>query len=154
MSDTRTVRERRRFFLPRQTHSARGISILAALIAALGLAWFFGPQHAYNPPVGGAEIFFVQLLVSFALYASIQQWTLPRMSAHELAATADLIISLAPLGVAIGFEIYWLGADPGVLSWRHHLVAVLWVLYPLVDFFSTGVTNQLLRERQVGVSPT
>lgn len=139
-----------------RTHvfTSRGLSVVAAVMVDLGLVWFLYFRSGWNPPAGTAEIFMVRVFVSFGLYCMLQQWTLPRMAGGETAATIDQILALSPLMVAVGIELYWVGSDATALSWRHHMVALMWSAYALIDCISTGVENQLLRERQIGVSQT
>jgi hypothetical protein len=135
----------------RHTFSARGASIVAAGVVDLSLIWLLVFRHAYDPPNGTAEWFFVRVLVGFFLYAALQQWTLPRMSPLVLAATIDKFFALSPFICTIGLDLYWVGHDIEALSWRHHFVALIFGIYSVIDFFSTDIINQLLRERQIGI---
>jgi hypothetical protein len=61
---------------------------------------------------------------------------------------------LSPLLLVIIVEVFWI-ARGEALTWRFHIVAVLVGLYAITDYFSTDITNQRLRSRQIGLpSPT
>jgi hypothetical protein len=133
-------------------HTGRGISSVAAIAAALGLLWFMVIRADWNPALGAAtEWFWVRVVVGMMLYAAVQQITLSYETGRgdELAATIDLLAALLPCLVVVGAELFWLGKESVVyLSWRHHVIGLLWALYSVVDFFATNITNQRLRALQ------
>ena len=93
----------------------------------------------------------MRVLLAAMLYAAIQQITLAYETGRgdELAATIDLLAALVPCLVIIGAELYWFGKDSVLyLSWRHHVIGLLWAFYSVVDFFATNITNQRLRALQ------
>ena len=92
------------------------------------------------------------LILGFAPYVIIQQCTLSLTTARDsdTVATIDKFLALSPLIVVVALELYWLGRG-GELSWRHHVVGVVYAAYSFSDYFSTDVINQRLRARQLGV---
>ena len=77
-------------------------------------------------------------------YAVVRDW-----SRRRTCATIDLLSALLPCLVVIGAELFWLGKESVMyLSWRHHIIGLLWALYSVVDFFATNITNQRLRALQ------
>ena len=136
--------------------TSRGLSIAGAIVVDIGLVYLLFGQQKYNPPVGDTEAFWVRVLFGFAAYAILQIWTLATVTGRgdDFTAALDKFIALSPLGVVGVSEAYWMGADSiFALSWRHHLVAILWSIFAVTDFFSTDITNQRLRSRQIGFGP-
>jgi hypothetical protein len=134
--------------------SARSLSILAALAVDAGLVWLLFFRARYNPPVGEAELFWVRIMVAFAGYAILQQWTLATQTGRgdDFSAAFDKFVAASPLVVAAVLEAYWIGAESiSALSWRHHAVAAMWSAFAVTDFFATDITNQRLRARQFNV---
>lgn len=131
--------------------SSRGISIIAALLVDFGLAFLFLFGRTYE--ISG-ETFWVVVLVTFAAYAVLQIWTLSTMTGRgdDFTAAADKFIALSPLVIVAILEAYLLGARGiGTISWRLHLIAAIYAIFALTDFFSTDITNQRLRTRQIDV---
>jgi hypothetical protein len=139
----------------RSSHvTARGLSILAALVVDAGLVWLLYFRATHNPPVGETEMFWVGVILCFGAYAVLQQWTLANQTGRgdDFSAALDKFFAISPLAVAAVLEAYWAGAESvAALSWRHHAVAVLWAAFALTDFFATDITNQRLRARQFNV---
>ncbi len=136
-----------------QLLSSRGISILAALVADLALLWLLIVHKDFSPTSEQAESFWLPILIGFALYSILQIWTLATVtgSGDDFAAALDKFIALSPLVLVAVVEAYWFGASHGAaLTWRHHLVVILVGLFAITDFFSTDITNQRLRSRQIG----
>ena len=134
--------------------SSRGLSISAALIVDIALILLMTLWHGYQP--SDAETFWVGLLIAFTAYAVLQQWTLSTMTGRgdDFTAAADKFIALSPLVVVAVIEAYWLGAvGVGALSWRLHLVGAICAIFAITDFFSTDITNQRLRSRQIDMGP-
>jgi hypothetical protein len=130
---------------------ARGLSILAALIADIGLVVLLLARWDYAPPANEVEWFWVIILATFGFYAILQIWTLATVTGRgdDFMAAMDKFIALSPLGIILVLEAYWLGAGNfHALSWRHHFVAILWAAFAVTDFFSTDITNQRLRSRE------
>ena len=134
--------------------TARMVSIWSAVVLDVGLIWLMWARADWTPEPGtNLETFWVRtFILGFTPYAIIQQWTLSITTAHDsdVVATIDKFLALSPLIVVVGLELYWLGAD-GALSWRHHVVGVVYAAYSFSDYFSTDVINQRLRARQLGV---
>jgi len=134
--------------------TARMISIWSAVVLDLGLIWFMWARAEWVPEPGtDIESFWVRtLILGFAPYVIIQQWTLSLTTARDsdAVATLDKFLALSPLIVVVGLELYWLGRG-GELSWRHHVVGAVYAAYSFSDYFSTDVINQRLRARQLGV---
>lgn len=111
-------------------------------------------QAKYNPPVGEAEMFWVQMIAAFGAYAVLQQWTLANQTGRgdDLSSALDKFVAASPIVVGAVIEAYWIGAEgSGALSWRHHAVAVLWSAFAISDFFATDITNQRFKARQFNV---
>ena len=134
--------------------TTRMISIWSAVVLDLGLIWFMWMRADWVPEQGtDLESFWVRtLILGFAPYVIIQQWTLSLTTARDsdAVATLDKFLALSPLIVVVGLELYWLGAE-GELSWRHHVVGAVYAAFAFSDYFSTDVINQRLRARQLGV---
>ena len=93
--------------------SARSLSILAALAVDAGLVWLLFFRARYNPPIGEAELFWVRIMVAFAGYAILQQWTLATQTGRgdDFSAAFDKFVAASPLVVAAVLEAYWIGAE-------------------------------------------
>lgn len=141
----------------RDMMTSRGLSIVGALVLDLGLLYLLFYEQKYNPPVGDTEAFWVRVLFGFAVYSILQIWTLATVTGRgdDFTAALDKFVALSPLVVAAVSEAYWMGAASiFALSWRHHLVAVMWSIFAVTDFFATDITNQRLRSRQIGFGPS
>lgn len=139
-----------------QILSSRGLSILAALVADVALAWLLLLHKDFAPSSEQIEMFWLPILIGFAIYAILQMWTLATVTStgDDFAAAIDKLVSLSPLLLVIIVEVFWI-ARGEALTWRFHIVAVLVGLYAVTDYFSTDITNQRLRSRQIGLpSPT
>jgi hypothetical protein len=134
--------------------TARMISIWSAVVVDLGLMWFMWGRSDWAPePGANVEHFWVRTFIfGFTPYVIIQQWTLSITTARDsdVVATIDKFMALSPMIVVVGLELYWLGAE-GTLSWRHHVIGLVYAAYSFSDYFSTDVINQRLRARQLGV---
>ena len=134
--------------------SSRAFSILFALIADISLIWLLFFEQSWRPTAEEVESFWVWAFIAFAAYAVIQLWTLAYQTGQgdELTATIDKIFAVSPAIVAALIEVYWIGHDSvAALSWRHHVVAVVWAIFAITDFFATDITNQRLRMRQMNL---
>jgi hypothetical protein len=135
--------------------SSRALSILLALLADAGLGFLLFQQN-WISSTEEVEPFWVRQFIVFALYSSIQLWTLAYQTGRgdEFAATIDKIFAASPAIVTALIQMYWIGHDSAAtLSWRQHLVAVIWIVFSIADFFATDITNQRLRMRQLNLSP-
>jgi apolipoprotein N-acyltransferase len=132
--------------------SSRGLSILAALVADIALAWLLLVHKAFSPDAGQIEGFWLPILIGFAAYAILQMWTLATVTStgDDFAAAIDKLVSLSPLLLVLIVEVFWV-ARGEALTWRYHVVALLVGLYAITDYFSTDITNQRLRSRQIGL---
>jgi hypothetical protein len=141
--------------LQSQLLSSRGLSILAALVADLALAWLLLAHREFNPSSDQSEGFWLPVLIGFAIYAVLQMWTLATVTStgDDFAAAVDKLVSLSPLLLVIVIEIFWF-ARGTPLTWRYHVVVVIVAAYSITDYFSTDITNQRLRSRQIGLGST
>jgi hypothetical protein len=143
-----------RRFHPRQHIPSRSFSIILAVIADIALVWLLFYQQNWNPSEGDIEHFWVEQFIAFAAYNVLQLWTLARQTGRgdELAATVDKIFAASPAIVAALIEMYWVGhGSATALSWRQHVIAAVWAVFAITDFFATDITNQRLRMRQMNV---
>jgi hypothetical protein len=134
--------------------SSRAFSILFAIIADILLIWLLFFQQSWRPIAEEVESFWVWAFIAFAVYAVVQLWTLAYQTGQgdELTATVDKIFAASPAIVVAIIEVYWIGHDStAALSWRHHVVAVVWAIFAITDFFATDITNQRLRMRQMNL---
>ena len=134
--------------------TSRGLSIVAALILDVTLVWLLFFQKRYYPEFGAAEIFWLSAFIGLFFYSVLQLWTLAVSTSREtdFLASFDKFIALTPLIVGALVQIYWVGQDGYLaLSWRHHVVTVVFAIFSLVDYFSTDIINQRLRARQIGL---
>lgn len=134
--------------------SSRTFSIVLAILADASLVLLLFRKNWIAPPAD-IEPFWVEQFVTFAIYASLQQWTLAYQTGRgdELAATIDKVFAASPAIVTALIEMYWIGHDAGVsLSWRQHVVSALWSTFAIADFFATDITNQRLRMRQLNLA--
>ncbi len=135
--------------------TARTLSIAAALAVDAGLAWLLYFRAHSSPPFGDVETFWVYVLATFGLYVLLQQWTLANQTGRgdDFSAALDKFFAISPLAVVAVLEAYWMGAaSAGELSWRHHVLGLLWGAFALTDFFATDITNQRLRARSFNVA--
>jgi hypothetical protein len=135
--------------------SSRALSILLALLADAGLGFLLFQQN-WISSTEEVEPFWVRQFIVFALYSSIQLWTLAYQTGRgdEFAATIDKIFAASPAIVTALIQMYWIGHNSAAtLSWRQHIVAVIWIVFSIADFFATDITNQRLRMRQLNLSP-
>jgi hypothetical protein len=147
-------RQTPRRFHPREHISSRTFSIVLALIADVALVWLLFDRQSWNPSGGDIEFFWVEEFVAFAAYSMLQLWTLARQTGRgdELASTIDKIFAASPAIVAALIEMYWVGhGSASALSWRQHVIAALWAVFAITDFFATDITNQRLRMRQMNL---
>jgi hypothetical protein len=135
--------------------SSRALSILLAVLADAGLAWLLFRQHIISSPQE-IEPFWVKQFIAFAVYSALQLWTLAYQTGRgdEFAATIDKVFAASPAVVTALIQMYWIGHDSAAtLSWRQHVVSAIWAAFSIADFFSTDITNQRLRMRQLNLSP-
>ncbi len=132
--------------------TAKGISIASALAADAGLFWLFYFRHDFNPGTA-TEWFWMRVFVAFAIYAIIQQNSLAMETARtdDISMSLDLFLALTPILVIGGCELWWGASEKSIfaLSWRHHVVGIIWSLYAFSDFMATNVVNSRLRRRQM-----
>src|SRR5579871_1547021 len=109
--------------LQAQILTARGLSIMAALLADLALAWLLVVHKDFNPGSEQSENFWLPMLIGFAVYAIVQMWTLATVTStgDDFAAAIDKLVSLSPLLLVIIVEIFWV-ARGTPLTWRYHIV--------------------------------
>jgi hypothetical protein len=146
--------------VPRRLHarhgfSSRSFSIMLAVLADASLVLLLFRKNWITPP-GDAEAFWVEQFVAFAAYSTLQLWTLAYQTGRgdELAATVDKVFAASPAIVTALSQMYWVGHDAAAsLSWRQHVVSVLWSIFAIADFFATDITNQRLRMRQLNLAP-
>jgi hypothetical protein len=134
--------------------SSRSFSITLALLADTGLVLLLFRRHWIAP--GEAEPFWVEQFAMFAIYSTLQQWTLAYQTGRgdELAATIDKVFAASPAVTTALIQMYWIGHDAAAsLSWRQHVVSALWSAFAIADFFATDITNQRLRMRQLSLAP-
>ena len=134
--------------------SSRALSILLALAADAFLVWLLFLRHNNLQLPEGAETFWTYVFLGFVAYSVIQLWTLAYQTGrgNELAATVDKLTAASPALVAALIEVYWAGSGAlATLNWRQHLVAAAWGVFAIADFFSTDITNQRLRVRQMNI---
>jgi hypothetical protein len=143
-----------RRFSARRGISSRSLSIVLALLADASLILLLFRKN-WHAPATDVEPFWVEQFVAFAIYASLQQWTLAYQTGRgdELAATVDKVFAASPAMVTALIEMYWIGHDASAsLSWRQHVVSALWSGFAIADFFATDITNQRLRMRQLNLA--
>ena len=146
--------------IPRRLHarygvSSRAFSIILAVIADAGLVFLLS-QHKWTSATEDIELFWVRQFIAFAIYSSLQVWTLAYQTGRgdEFAATIDKVFAASPAIVTALIQMYWIGHDSGAtLSWRQHLVSGLWSAFAIADYFATDITNQRLRMRQLNLAP-
>ncbi len=145
--------------IPRRLHakhnvSSRAFSIILAVTADAGLALLLF-QRNWIWSTDDIEPFWVRQFIAFAIYSSLQLWTLAYQTGRgdELAATIDKVFAASPAIVTALIQMYWIGHDSGAtLSWRQHVVSGLWAVFSIADFFATDITNQRLRMRQLNLA--
>jgi hypothetical protein len=134
--------------------SSRSFSIVLALVAD-GILILLLFRRYRIAPTTDMEPFWVEQFVAFAIYSALQLWTLAYQTGRgdELAATVDKVFAASPAIVTALIQMYWMGHDASAsLSWRQHVVSVLWSLFAIADFFATDITNQRLRMRQLSLA--
>jgi hypothetical protein len=139
----------------KHSSSSRTLSIILAVIADAGLVLLLFRQDWISSP-RDIEPFWVEQFIAFAVYCSLQLWTLAYQTGRgdELAATVDKVFAASPAIVTALIQMYWIGHDSaGTLSWRQHVISALWAVFAVVDFFATDITNQRLRMRQLNFAP-
>jgi hypothetical protein len=135
--------------------SSRTVSIALALAADAGLILFL-LQRNWITSTAEIEPFWVKQFIAFAIYSSLQLWTLAYQTGRgdEFAATIDKVFAASPSIVTALLQMYWIGHDSAAtLSWRQHVVSAVWAVFSIADFFATDVTNQRLRMRQLNLAP-
>jgi len=135
--------------------SSRAFSIILAVIADAGLVFLLS-QHKWTSATEDIELFWVRQFIAFAIYSSLQVWTLAYQTGRgdEFAATIDKVFAASPAIVTALIQMYWIGHDSGAtLSWRQHVVSGLWSVFAIADYFATDITNQRLRMRQLNLAP-
>jgi hypothetical protein len=134
--------------------SSRSFSIVLAVLANVSLVVLLFRRH-WVAPGGDIEPFWVEQFVAFAIYSSLQLWTLAYQTGRgdEVAATIDKVFAASPAIVTALIQMYWIGHDASAsLSWRQHVVSALWSMFAIADFFATDITNQRLRMRQLNLA--
>jgi hypothetical protein len=142
--------------LARRGLSSRSFSIVLALLADASLIVLLFRQHRTMPP-SEIEPFWVEQFVTFAIYCTLQLWTLAYQTGRgdEPAATVDKVFAASPAIVTALLQMYWIGHDSAAsLSWRQHVASALWSAFAIADFFATDITNQRLRMRQLNLAPS
>jgi len=117
---------------------------------------FLLSQHKWTSATEDIELFWVRQFIAFAIYSSLQVWTLAYQTGRgdEFAATIDKVFAASPAIVTALIQMYWIGHDSGAtLSWRQHVVSGLWSVFAIADYFATDITNQRLRMRQLNLAP-
>jgi hypothetical protein len=140
--------------LPRHGLSSRTFSIILAILADAGLVLLLFRKD-WIASAADIEAFWVEQFVAFAIYSALQQWTLAYQTGRgdELAATIDKVFAASPAIVTALIQMYWIGHDASAsLSWRQHVVSILWSAFAIADFFATDITNQRLRMRQLNLA--
>jgi hypothetical protein len=147
--------------IPRRLHakhtvvSSRAISIVLAVIADAGLVLLLS-RHDWISSPDDVEPFWVKQFIAFAIYSSLQLWTLAYQTGRgdEFAATIDKVFAASPTIVTALVQMYWIGHNSAAtLSWRQHVVSAVWAVFSIADFFATDITNQRLRMRQLNLAP-
>ena len=146
--------------IPRRSHarhnvSSRAFSIILAVTADAGLAFLLF-QRNWVSSTDDIEPFWVRQFIAFAIYSSLQLWTLAYQTGRgdEFAATIDKVFAASPAIVTALVQMYWIGHDSAAtLSWRQHVVSAVWAVFSVADFFATDITNQRLRMRQLNLAP-
>lgn len=144
--------------IPRRLHAKHGISsrafsIILAVVADAGLVLLLF-RHNWISSTADVEPFWVRQFIVFAIYSSLQLWTLAYQTGRgdELAATIDKVFAASPAIVTALIQMYWIGHNSAMLSWRQHVVSGLWAVFSIADFFATDITNQRLRMRQLNLA--
>jgi hypothetical protein len=135
--------------------SSRAVSILLAILADVGLVFLLFQQN-WISSTEEVEPFWVRQFIAFALYSAVQLWTLAYQTGRgdEFAATIDKVFAASPAIVTALVQMYWIGHNSAAtLSWRQHIVSVVWAVFSIADFFATDITNQRLRMRQLNLAP-
>jgi hypothetical protein len=135
--------------------SSRAVSIVLAVLADAGLALLLFRQN-WISSMQDLEPFWVKQFIAFAVYAALQLWSLAYQTGRgdEFAATVDKVFAASPAIVTALIQMYWIGHNSAAtLSWRQHVVAAVWTVFSIADFFATDITNQRLRMRQLNLSP-
>ena len=135
--------------------SSRAVSIVLAVIADAGLVLLLSKHDWVSSPYD-VEPFWVKQFIAFAIYSSLQLWTLAYQTGRgdEFAATIDKVFAASPTIVTALVQMYWIGHNAGAtLSWRQHVVSAVWAVFSIADFFATDITNQRLRMRQLNLAP-
>jgi hypothetical protein len=146
--------------IPRRLHakhiiSSRTLSIALALVADAGLVLLLFQPNGISS-TAEIEPFWVKQFIAFAIYSSLQLWTLAYQTGRgdEFAATIDKVFAASPAIVTALVQMYWIGHDSAAtLSWRQHVVSAVWAVFSIADFFATDITNQRLRMRQLNLAP-
>ena len=135
--------------------SSRAVSIVLAVLADVNLAVLLFQQN-WISSAQDIEPFWVKQFIAFAVYGSLQLWTLAYQTGRgdEFAATVDKVFAASPAIVTALIQMYWIGHNSAAtLSWRQHVVSAIWTIFAIADFFATDITNQRLRMRQLNLSP-
>jgi hypothetical protein len=136
--------------------SSRSLSILLALLVDAGLVLLLF-RWRWTTVAADIEPFWVEQFTAFAVYSTLQLWTLAYQTGRgdEFAATIDKVFAASPAIVTALIQMYWIGHDAAgsSLSWRQHVVSALWSAFAIADFLATDITNQRLRMRQLNLSP-
>jgi hypothetical protein len=145
--------------VPRRLHarhgfSSRSFSIALAVLGDASLLLLLFRTNRIWPPAD-IEPFWAGQFIAFAVYSSLQLWTLACQTGRgdELAAAVDKVFAASPAIVTALIQMYWIGHDAASLSWRQHVVSALWSAFAIADFFATDITNQRLRMRQFNLAP-
>jgi hypothetical protein len=146
--------------VPRRLHarygfSSRSFSIALAVLADVSLVLLLFRKSGISRSAD-AEPFWVEQFIAFAVYSTLQLWTLAYQTGRgdELAATIDKVFAASPVIVTALIQMYWIGHDAAAsLSWRQHVVSAVWSAFAIADFFATDITNQRLRMRQLNLAP-
>jgi hypothetical protein len=131
------------------------VSIALAVIADVGLVLLLS-KHDWISSQDDVEPFWVKQFIAFAIYSSLQLWTLAYQTGRgdEFAATIDKVFAASPTIVTALVQMYWIGHNSAAtLSWRQHVVSAVWAIFSIADFFATDITNQRLRMRQLNLAP-
>src|SRR5260370_31490661 len=91
---------------------SRTVSIALADIADAGVLLVLFRRNGTLSPAD-VELFWVKQFIAFAIYSSLQLWTLAYQTGRgdEFAATIDKVFAASPAIVPALVEMYWIGHD-------------------------------------------
>ncbi len=110
--------------------SSRAVSVVLAVLADANLALLLFQQN-WIWSAQDIEPSWVKQFVAFAVYSSLQLWTLAYQTGRgdEFAATVDKVFAASPAVVTALIQMYWIGHNSAAtLSWRQHAVSAIWTV--------------------------